>query len=175
MSAALDMQNNGTLYAFDLHENKLSLIRKTAESLGITILTAACRNAKDPDPTLIEKADRVLCDAPCSGLGVIGKKPDIKYKPLTAIEALPEVQSEILAGASHYVRPGGVLVYSTCTVNPDENEQVVARFLMENPAFHLVPFTLGAAGDCPDGMRTFFPHRDGCDGFFVAKMIKNKD
>ncbi len=175
MSAALDMRNTGTLYSFDLHENKLSLIRKTAECLGITILTAAQRNAKDPDPSLIGKADRVLCDAPCSGLGVIGKKPDIKYKPLAAIEALPEVQFEILSGAAQYVRPGGVLVYSTCTVNPDENEHVVARFQKEHPDFTPAPFTLGAAGDCPDGMRTFYPHKDGCDGFFLAKMIKNKD
>ncbi len=173
-SAAIDMQNRGTLYSFDLHENKISLIRKTAAALGITILTAQAQNAKSPLAALLGKADRVLCDAPCSGLGVIGKKPDIKYKPLSSVAALPQIQYEILTGASAYVRPGGVLVYSTCTLNPQENEHVVRRFLEANPAFSLTPFDLGAAGFCPDGMRTFFPHEDGCDGFFIAKMIRNE-
>lgn len=172
LSAALDMQNRGTLYSFDLHENKISLIRRTAESLGITMLRAAARDARDPDAALIGKADRVLCDAPCSGLGVIGKKPDIKYKPLASIEALPAIQYEILCGAAQYVRPGGVLVYSTCTLNPDENEAVASRFLAEHPDFAPSAFDLGTAGTSPDGMRTFFPHLDGCDGFFIAKMIR---
>lgn len=172
-SAAIDMQNRGTLYSFDLHENKISLIRKTAAALGITMLTAQAQNAKTPLPALMGKADRVLCDAPCSGLGVIGKKPDIKYKPLSAVNALPQIQYEVLTGASAYVRPGGVLVYSTCTLNPSENEQVVQRFLQANPDFSLRPFDLGAAGICTDGMKTFFPHEDGCDGFFIAKMIRN--
>lgn len=171
-SAALDMENSGRLYAFDLHENKLSLIRKTAESMGISILTAAARNARNPDPALIGKADRVLCDAPCSGLGVIGKKPDIKYKPLSSIEGLPAVQYDILCGAAQYVRPGGVLVYSTCTLNPDENEKIAARFLDSHPDFAAVPFDLGEAGSSDNGMRTFYPHTDGCDGFFIAKMIR---
>jgi 16S rRNA (cytosine967-C5)-methyltransferase len=173
-SAAIDMKNRGSLYSFDLHENKISLIRKTADALGISILTAQAQNAKTPLPSLVGKADRVLCDAPCSGLGVIGKKPDIKYKPLSAVNALPEIQYAILTGASAYVRPGGVLVYSTCTLNPQENEQVVHRFLKANPAFSLTAFDLESAGKSSDGMRTFFPHEDGCDGFFIAKMIRNK-
>ena len=172
LSAALDMENSGRLYAFDLHENKLSLIRKTAESMGISILTAAARDAREPDPALIGKADRVLCDAPCSGLGVIGKKPDIKYKPISSIEGLPAVQYDVLCGAAQYVRPGGVLVYSTCTLNPDENEQIAQRFLNSHPEFAAAPFDLGAAGASTDGMRTFYPHTDGCDGFFIAKMIR---
>ncbi len=173
LSTAMDMGNTGTVYSFDLHENKLSLIRKTAQSLGVSIITAQARDAREPDPALAEKADRVLCDAPCSGLGVIGKKPDIKYKPLASIEALPRVQYEILSGASRYVKKGGVLLYSTCTLNPDENEHVVTRFLSTHPDFTLVPFDLGNAGASPNGMRTFFPHKDGCDGFFIAKMIRN--
>lgn len=175
LSTAMDMNNTGTVYSFDLHENKLSLIRRTAESLGVTIITARPRDGRTPDPELIGKADRVLCDAPCSGLGVIGKKPDIKYKPLASIEALPQIQYEILCGASGYVRKGGVLLYSTCTLNPDENEAVVARFLRTHPAFAPVPFDLGAAGVCENGMRTFFPHKDGCDGFFIAKMIRKTE
>lgn len=172
ISAALDMKNEGRVIAFDLHENKLSLIRRTAESLGITVLTADKRDARQPDPELIGKADRVLCDAPCSGLGVIAKKPDIKYKSLDSVAALPAIQYDILCGAAQYVRPGGVLVYSTCTLNPDENEHIVTRFLDAHPDFCPTDFDLGTAGRSENGMRTFFPHEDGCDGFFVAKMIR---
>lgn len=173
LSAALDMKNEGRIIAFDLHENKLSLIRRTAASLGISILEVQARDARNPDPALIGRADRVLCDAPCSGLGVIGKKPDIKYKSLDSIRALPEIQYDILCGAAQYVRPGGTLVYSTCTLNPDENEHIVTRFLMEHPEFRAVDFDLGTAGGSTDGMRTFYPHLDGCDGFFIAKMVRS--
>ena len=173
LSAALDMKNEGRIIAFDLHENKLSLIRRTAASLGISILEVQARDARNPDPALIGQADRVLCDAPCSGLGVIGKKPDIKYKSLDSIRALPEIQYGILCGAAQYVRSGGTLVYSTCTLNPDENEHIVTRFLMEHPEFRAVDFDLGAAGGSTDGMRTFYPHLDGCDGFFIAKMVRS--
>ena len=173
LSAALDMGNEGRLIAFDLHENKLSLIRRTAASLGISILEVQARDARNPDPALIRMADRVLCDAPCSGLGVIGKKPDIKYKSLDSIRALPGLQYDILCGAAEYVRPGGTLVYSTCTLNPDENEHIVTRFLMEHPEFTAVDFDLGPAGGSRNGMRTFYPHLDGCDGFFIAKMVRS--
>lgn len=172
LSAALDMQNQGRIVAFDLHENKLSLIRRAAEQLSVSILETDARDAREPDTNLIGTADRVLCDAPCSGLGVIGKKPDIKYKSLDSIVALPSVQYDILCGASKYVRPGGVLVYSTCTLNPDENEHVVRRFLAEHEDFAPAAFDLGAAGTSVDGMHTFLPHREGCDGFFAAKMIR---
>lgn len=173
LSAALDMGNEGQLIAFDLHENKLSLIRRTAASLGISILEVQARDARNPDHALIGMADRVLCDAPCSGLGVIGKKPDIKYKSLDSIRALPGIQYDILCGASQYVRPGGTLVYSTCTLNPDENEHIVTRFLTEHPDFTAMDFDLGPAGGSANGMRTFYPHLDGCDGFFIAKMVRS--
>ena len=169
-SAALDMENRGQLFSFDLHENKLSLIRRTADALGITILTAAARDAREPDPALVGRADRVLCDAPCSELGVIGKKPDVKYKPLDGAAALPAIQYDILCGAAQYVRPGGVLVYSTCTLNPDENEGVADRFLAAHPDFLPEDFSLGALGASADGRRTLTPHRDGTDGFFIARM-----
>lgn len=173
LSIALDMQNRGQILACDLHENKLSLIRRTAQSLGISILEVQTRDARNPDPARIGKADRVLCDAPCSGLGVIGKKPDIKYKSLDSIRALPAIQYDILCGAAQYVRPGGTLVYSTCTLNPDENEHIVTRFLEEHPDFTAADFDLGAAGTSASGMRTFYPHKDSCDGFFIAKMIRS--
>lgn len=166
-SMAIDMRNEGTVYSFDLHKNKLSLIQKGAQTLGIDIIRTAERDARKPDETLLGKADRVLCDAPCSGLGVIAKKPDIRYKNLEDVKRLPEIQYGILCGAASYVKPGGVLVYSTCTVNRAENEEIVEKFLREHEDFALIPDRY-----LPGGMRTFLPHRDGCDGFFGAKMIR---
>lgn len=165
---AIGMENRGRLYSFDIHENKLSLIRKGAKKLGIEIICASKRDAREPDSALFEKADRVLCDAPCSGLGVIGKKPDIKYKDLSAVDKLPAIQYDVLCGASKYVRAGGVLVYSTCTINPEENFGVCRKFLEKNPEFILEPFTW-AKGEC-DGSLTLLPHRDGTDGFYICKM-----
>ncbi len=161
-AAAIDMKNEGRVCSFDLHKNKLSLIEKGAEKLGLGIITASERDARDPEPALVGKADRVLCDAPCSGLGVIGKKPDIKYKDISDIEKLPEIQYAVLTGASRYVKKGGVLVYSTCTVNPCENEEVCARFISENADFE------------KDFQRLFLPDTDGTDGFFVCRMIRRK-
>ena len=159
-SMAIDMENTGVLHSFDLHKNKLSLVKSGAEKLGITVIETGCRDAREPDETLLGKADRVLCDAPCSGLGVIAKKPDIRYKDLSAVGRLPEIQYPVLCGAAAYVKDGGVLVYSTCTINRAENEEVVEKFLGEHPEFTL------------NNMRTFWPHRDGCDGFFCAVMMK---
>lgn len=171
-SMALDMKNQGALYAFDLHKSKLSLIERGAATLGLTIVTAAENDARRPVSALLGAADRVLCDAPCSGLGVIAKKPEIRYKPLEAARRLPEIQYGVLCGASGYVRVGGLLVYSTCTLNKAENEEVVDRFLAENPAFQ--PESDEKFGLSANGMRTFFPHIDGCDGFFIAKMRKTE-
>ena len=168
-SMAMDMDNRGAVRAFDLHENKLSLIRRGAERLGLTIVKAEARDARNPDPELLGRADRVLCDAPCSGYGVIAKKPDLRYKDPAAAEALPRIQREILSGAASCVRPGGVLVYSTCTLNRAENEDTVRAFLEEHPEFALTDDPL-----LPGGMRTFFPHTDGTDGFFAAKMTRRE-
>lgn len=157
-SMAVDMENKGVLYSFDLHKNKLSLIESGAKKLGISIIKTECRDARHPNEALIKKADRVLCDAPCSGLGVLAKKPDIRYRDTAGIENLPNVQYPILCGASEYVRPGGVLVYSTCTLIKEENEKIVERFLSEHSEFSLRE------------MKTFLPHIDFCDGFFCAVM-----
>ncbi|MBR6918151.1 MAG: 16S rRNA (cytosine(967)-C(5))-methyltransferase RsmB [Clostridia bacterium] len=171
-SASIDMKNEGKVFSFDLHENKTDLIRRGAARLGIDIIDAACRDATKPDPSLTGKADRVICDAPCSGLGVISKKPDIKYKSVEDISRLPDVQIKVLEGASEYVRRGGVIVYSTCTVNPDENEGVVSRFLDKNKDFTLVPFTAGGITS-ESGMLTLLPYEYGTDGFFISKMTRN--
>ena len=168
-SAAIDMENEGKIYSFDLHENKINLIKSGAARLGIDIIEASCRDASEPDGSLVGTADRVICDAPCSGLGVIAKKPDIKYKDPSEIEHLPEVQLRVLKGASRYVKRGGILVYSTCTVNPDENEGVVKRFLENDPAFETEPFEAGKIS-APDGMITLLPAKHNTDGFFICKM-----
>lgn len=168
-SMAIDMADDGAVYSFDLHKNKLSLVDKGAERLGIHIIKTEARDARKPKDELIGQADRVLCDAPCSGLGVIAKKPEIRYKNIKDIENLPKIQLDVLKGAAEYVRVGGVIVYSTCTLNPDENEGVVKAFLESTDSFKLEEneYLCG-------GMRTFFPHRDGCDGFFAARMIRIK-
>ena len=172
-SAAIDMENSGEVRSFDLHENKLSLIRSGAERLGITIITAEANDARTPRADLVGKADFVLCDAPCSGLGVIGKKPDIKYKDLAEAARLPQIQSDILAASASLVRPGGTIVYSTCTLNPAENEGVFARFIAEHPDFSPVDFD-AAGKTSTSGALTFFPDEGEYDGFFVAKA-RRKD
>ncbi len=170
-SAAIDMKNEGRIYSFDLHENKINLIRNGACRLGIDIIRASAHDASSPVEELRESADGVLCDAPCSGLGVMSKKPDIKYKDVGEIERLPSVQQRILCGASEYVKRGGVLVYSTCTVNPDENEAVVKEFLSHHKDFEPSPFKAGTI-DCPSGMLTLLPDEYKTDGFFIAKMAR---
>ncbi len=172
-SVAIDMKNEGELYSFDLHRNKLSLIKSGAERLGITIIKTDRRDAKKPLEALVGRADCVLCDAPCSGLGVIAKKPDVKYKSLSDIAALPDVQYDVLIGASAYVKAGGTLVYSTCTLNPEENEGVVTRFLEANPDFAPCDFEIGGI-ESEGGRVTLFPHIHGTDGFFISKMKRAK-
>ncbi len=164
---AMEMENQGKIYAFDLHGNKLSLIQRGGEKLGISILETEERDARIPRESLVGQADRVLCDAPCSGLGVIGKKPDIKYKDMDTILRLPAVQYDVLVGASAYVRPGGTLVYSTCTLNPAENAGVTDQFLAKHPDFVPAPFSFAGA---EQSALTLFPHIHGTDGFYICRM-----
>ena len=119
--------------------------------------------------------DLVLVDAPCSGLGVIRKKPDIRYKDPEPLAELPAIQSAILANAAQYVRPGGALLYSTCTLLRRENEAVVQDFLRGHNDYKPEAFTLpGDIGAVPSGMVTLWPHRHGTDGFFICKMRKGE-
>jgi 16S rRNA (cytosine967-C5)-methyltransferase len=175
LSAAIAMNGEGHVCAFDLHKNKLSLITSAAARLGVEkAVDVACRDGRDPDPALIGKADRVLCDVPCSGFGVIGKKPDIKYKPISDAKRLPEVQYAILSASADYVKKGGVLVYSTCTVSPLENDAVTDRFLSEHREFEPCPFS-SPFGEHESGRVQLMMHIHGTDGFYVAKMRKTGD
>lgn len=168
---AIALENKARLYSFDLHANRLSLIEKGCARLGITSVRTAARDAREPDEALFASADAVLCDVPCSGLGILAKKPDIRFKKKEDIERLSSVGREILSRSAAYVKPGGVLVYSTCTLRKAENEENVAAFLAEHPDFS--PAHLGFAGE-QNGCKTFFP-QDGTDGFFTAKLIRKKD
>lgn len=167
---ALGMGNVGRVLSYDLHENKLSLIRRTAEKLGISILEIGVQNAAEFNET-IPTVDRLLCDVPCSGLGVIAKKPDIRYKQKEDIQRLPALQLAILENASCYVRVGGEIVYSTCTLNPAENTETVTAFLDRHPEYELCPFTAGVLHS--DGMTELFPTARN-DGFFIAKLRKKE-
>ena len=161
MAIADKMGNKGKIIAGDIYIRKLGLVSKEAERLGITIVETKTWDAARLNSDLIESADRVLVDAPCSGLGVVRRKPEIKYKKRnTEIESLPEKQLNILTTCSKYVKPGGVLVYSTCTINPEENQGVIVEFLKEKPMF------------VREDMIQLMPNVNGTDGFFICKMKK---
>ena len=171
-ASAILMNDSGVIHSFDLHESKLSLIDSGAERLGISSVHSACRDAQAPDPALIGTADKVICDVPCSGLGVLGKKPDLRYKSAESTEALPTLQRSILDQSARYLKVGGELMYSTCTLNPAENEGVVSAFLADNPNYSVCDFTVGEYSST-DGMLTLLPHKDLCDGFFMCKIRRN--
>lgn len=165
------MNGKGQIYAFDLHEHRVGLIKEGADRLELSNVKAQARDAtvfyED-----IPKATKILCDVPCSGYGVIRKKPEIKYKPLTDFERLPEVQYKIAENALNYLAEGGELVYSTCTVRKAENEEVVEKLLAAHPELELaeLPEPLGSV--FKGSMAAIFPKHFGSDGFFIAKLRK---
>lgn len=168
-SMAIDMNNSGSITACDLHKSKLSLIKNGCSRLGIDIVKAEEQNGKIYRADFSDAFDKVLCDVPCSGLGVIAKKPDIKYKKQDSVDNLPAIQYDILSNCSGYVKVGGELIYSTCTLNKRENEDIVSSFLNSHSDFEPVAFSYGNIRS-ENGMYTFMPHINGGDGFFVAKM-----
>lgn len=175
-AAAIAMENQGEVISCDLHPHKKKLIQAGADRLGLSMVKPMTADGKMFRPEWEEAFDMVLVDAPCSGLGVIRKKPDIRYKDPEPLAGLPEIQKAILDNAQRYVRPGGVLLYSTCTVLCRENEQVAEDFLARHPDFKGEDFTLpGAIGTSEGGMITLWPHRHGTDGFFICKLRKGED
>ena len=169
------MENQGRLLAFDKYKGKVGLIRQGAQRLGLSIIEAQTRDATRADLELLA-ADCVLCDAPCAGLGIIRRKPEIRYKNPKDLEGLPALQRTILEQAARQVKAGGVLFYSTCSLNPAENGQVADWFLEAHEDFAAMPL------DLPEGIRrgitepgnqlTLFPHIHGTDGFFIAAFRK---
>ena len=172
-AAAMVMKNSGHIISCDIHPHKITLLDNGAKRLGISILMPRLQDGKEFVPEFEKAMDVVIADVPCSGLGVIRKKPDIRYNDLEALKRLPEIQAQILENLSRYVKPGGVLLYSTCTILRRENEAVAEEFLSAHPEFHPEAFDLPEAlgGQC-QGMITLLPCIHDTDGFFICKMRK---
>ena len=174
-AAAIAMHGTGRITSCDVHPHKVSLIENGAGRLGLENITARLQDASVFVPEWEEQMDAVLVDAPCSGLGIIRKKPDIRYRDLKETEALPELQKSILWNQARYVKKGGVLLYSTCTLLPRENEEVVAAFLAAHPEFSLEKLALPPVfPENETGMLTLLPGQRDTDGFFISKMWRNR-
>lgn len=170
-AAAIAMCDRGEVVSCDIHVHKERLIRAGAERLGLSCISAQTQNGKVDREEWHGAFDLVMTDVPCSGLGIIRKKPDIRYKDPAPLHSLPAVQKAILENNAQYVRPGGVLLYATCTLRPQENEEVVTWFCGNHTDFILEPFQLPAlSGAAETGMLTLWPQRHGTDGFFIAKL-----
>lgn len=135
IKAAVLMRGTGTVVSRDLHQNKLKLLEASSKRLGLNNIHCEAFDSTREDPENAEKADKVICDAPCSGLGVLSKKPEIRYKNAQDFERLPEIQLKILTQSAKLLKENGCILYSTCTVNQNENGGVVERFLSENPGY----------------------------------------
>ena len=168
-AAAVNMENRGEIVSCDIHPHKIKLIEAGRDRLGLSVIVPQLQSAAEFRGDWADAFDTVITDVPCSGLGIIRKKPDIRYKDPQALGGLPKIQRAILGNCCRYVRPGCVLLYSTCTLLRRENEDVVHAFLAEHSDFELEPFQLPHFGKQP-GMMTFWPHINGTDGFFVAKL-----
>lgn len=151
------MCNKGEIFAFDIHEHKIAIIQKNAERLGISIIKTEISDGSVFNKKYAEKADKILCDVPCSGLGIIRRKPEIKWNR-NEDDDFHSLQEQILLNASKYLKKGGELVYSTCTINKEENEEVTSGFLKENSNFEKLY------------EKTFYPHIDNTDGFYICKI-----
>ncbi len=165
----------GKVISCDIYDHKIKLIASSAKRLGISNINAMVRDASDTEKPL-EMSDRILCDVPCSGLGVMRRKPEIRYKSDTGVGTLPKLQLAILENSARFVKPGGTLVYSTCTLNKKENNDNAAAFLNAYPEFEPLPIHI------PNGIKrtieeddnclTLFPQTNGTDGFFIAAFRK---
>ncbi|NLJ41423.1 MAG: 16S rRNA (cytosine(967)-C(5))-methyltransferase RsmB [Clostridiales bacterium] len=173
------MDMMGKVYAFDIHQHRVDLIKVNKNRLGAAIISEGMKDARIFDPGFEGKMDRILIDAPCTGWGIIHKKPDIKLRIKEEnLNSLYDLQWEILKTCSRYVKEGGIMVYSTCTINPVENHGIIDRFLIEHPEFaledlgNMLPNGLKQAA-IKGGMIQLIPGRDMIDGFFIARLRRN--
>lgn len=172
-ACAIDMCNRGEIISCDIHPHKIRLLEAGRQRLGLDSITPCLQSAAETKEDWIRSFDVVIADVPCSGLGIIRKKPDIRYKDPAPLTGLPPIQRSILNNCCKYVKPGGTLIYSTCTLLRRENEEVVLSFLGEHPDFEPVPLDLDVVGG-DQSMLTFRPHIHGTDGFFVARLRKKE-
>lgn len=169
------MNNSGTLLSMDIYQHRLDLIDTGASRLGITNIKTRVNNGSLYNEEL-PLADRILCDVPCAGLGVIRKKPEIRYKECAEVDKLPDLQYSILCVSTKYLKVGGILIYSTCSLNKSENDSIINKFLDENPNFESVRVLpeMIRYGENTDYL-TLMPHLHNCDGFFIAGIRKTKE
>ena len=170
--SAIRMENRGEIYSYDIHEHKIKLMRENADRLGVSIMHTAIRDAASNHRLPV--CDRILCDVPCSGWGILRRKPEIRYKTDTNIDILPNLQYSILCMSVENLPADSVLVYSTCTLRKEENHDIIRRFLEEHPDF------IGEPIDLPDGIEHIIEEEPYCltllpgvydtDGFFIAKL-----
>lgn len=170
-AAAIAMKNNASIDSCDLHDKKIRLIADGAERLGLSCINAFSHDARKP---FDRQYDVVIADVPCSGYGVIRKKPEIRHKKQSDCASLPPIQTAILENLAQYVKPGGAIVYSTCTVLTEENEDVVRAFLSKHQEFGAESFALPNVETATDGYVTFWPDIHDTDGFFICKLRRNQ-
>lgn len=177
MNSAIKMKNKGAIYSYDLHDNKLSLIKDNAKRLGIDIINVEKRDATDSNAKL-PKCTKLLVDAPCSGLGIMRRKPEIRYNKVTNIDLFPKLQYDILCINGEECPIGCDIVYSTCSLNIKENKDLVDKFLENHPNFEPVdielPNGIEHVLEEPNHMLTILPFSYNCDGFFISKFRKVK-
>ena len=170
-AAAIAMQGEGSITSCDVHEHKIELIAKGAERLGFANITALQQDATVFCPDWQDRFNTVIADVPCSGLGIIRKKPDIRYKDLSSLKELPALQEKILHNAACYVKPGGLLLYATCTLTQAENEGMVETFLRTHSDFTTEPLPLSATFPKNEsGMLALVPGEYDTDGFFFCRL-----
>lgn len=162
------MEHRGRIDAWELHPHRAELLKRNLERLGVEIAVVACRDSSVYEESLGECFDTVLLDAPCSGLGVINQKPELKWQDPDRMKELLPIQRQLLLTGARYVKPGGTLLYSTCTLNRAENETMAAWLTQQVPGMHLDP----AFGE-GTGMKNLLPHKDGMGGFFIARLKKS--
>ncbi len=175
--AAQRMQNRGQVLAWDVRPERIGPLRDNCARLGVSIVKTFSRDAREAGKKHKVRADRVLVDAPCSGLGILRRRPDLRWNKRSSdvLAALPRLQREILDGAARCVKPGGALVYAVCSVEPEENEGVLKEFLAARPEYRvesLAKLARGPLADAltPEGCLRLLPHKHDTDGFFIARL-----